>query len=97
MGMAYQVIRFAMLQFDKNWNQTMQVTGYSNFQYTATGTSAHLTVVFEGATGVMETYFFQVAGGGSVYVLDQVVHIPATCQSQEPGSGIRCGKTQSNG
>lgn len=90
--MAYQVIKFVMLQFDKNWKQTMLVTGYSNFQYTATGADAHLAVVFEGATGVMETNFFVVPAGESVYVLDQVVHIPAKCQSQVAGNAIKCGK-----
>lgn len=89
--MAYQVVKFVMLQFDQNWNQTMLVTGYSNFQYTATGAGGHLTVVFEGATGVMETYLFVVPAGESVYVLDQVVHIPAKCHSQEKGSAIKCG------
>ncbi|MGB6688407.1 MAG: hypothetical protein WBE76_11245 [Terracidiphilus sp.] len=89
--MAYQVIKFVMLQFDENWKQLMQVTGYSNFQYTANAADARLTVVFEGATGVMETYFFRVPSGESVYVLDQVVHIPAKCQSQEDGRGIKCG------
>jgi hypothetical protein len=89
--MAYQVIKFALLQFDNNWSQTMLVTGYSNFQYTSTAAGAHLSVVFESATGAMETYFFVVGSGESVYVLDQVVHVPATCRSHEDGRGIKCG------
>jgi hypothetical protein len=92
MEMTYQVIKFVMLQFDKNWKQTMMVTGYSNFQYTATGAAGHLAVVFEGATGVTETYSFLVPAGESVYVLDQVVHIPANCQTQKKGNEIKCGK-----
>jgi hypothetical protein len=95
--MTYQVIKFVMIQFDENWKQVEQVTGYSNFQYTATGAGGHLAVVFERTTGVMETYFFLVHAGQSVFVLDQVVHIPAKCQSLEEGNAIKCGSDKAQG
>ena len=48
---------------------------------------------FEGATGVMMTYTYQLAKGDEVYVLDQVIHIPARCIKQVPGNAIRCGRS----
>jgi hypothetical protein len=88
----YQAIKFVMLDFDKNWDRTMLVTGYANIQYTATKKGGHLAVVFEGATGVMKTYHYLVAAGQEVFVVDQVIHIPAHCQREEAGNTIKCGR-----
>ncbi len=87
----YQVIKFVMLDFDKAWDRTMLVTGYANIRYTATGRGGRLAVVFEGATGTMTTYRYQIAPGAEVFVVDQVIHIPGRCQKQEDGNTIRCG------
>jgi len=61
--------------------------------YEALKNGARLMVVFEGATGVMMTYTYQLAKGDEVYVLDQVIHIPARCIKQVPGNAIRCGRS----
>ena len=60
--------------------------------YEALRDGAQLLVVFEGATGVMTTYQYRLAKGDEVYVLDQVIHIPARCIKQIPGNAIRCGR-----
>ncbi len=92
MAKGFQVIKFVMLDFDDAWVRLMLVTGYANIRYTATRRGARLAVVFEGATGVMRTYRYQVEAQEEVYVVDQVVHIPARCQKEEPGNTIKCEK-----
>jgi len=88
----YQVIKFVMLDFDKSWDRTMLVTGYANIRYTATQRGAGLAVVFEGATGTMRTYRYRIAAGQEVFVVDQVIHIPARCHKEEAGNTIKCGQ-----
>ena len=90
MAKGFQAIKFVMLDFDESWDRTMLVTGYANIRYTAKKGSK-LAVVFEGATGVMSTYRYQLAAGEEVFVVDQVVHIPARCLKEEPGNTIKCG------
>ena len=90
MSRGFQVIKFVMLAFDENWTRTMLVTSYANIQYAATTAGAKLAVVFEGATGVMTSYLFQLEAGEQVFVVDQVIHIPVRCLKQEPGNTITC-------
>lgn len=91
MAKGFQVIKFVMLDFDEAWKRTMLVTNYANIQYAAIKYGAKLAVVFEGATGVMSTYHYQFEAGAEVFVVDQVVHIPAHCVKQEAGNTIKCG------
>jgi hypothetical protein len=79
-----------MLDFDQGWDRTMLITGYASIRYTATRRGDRLAVVFEGATGTTRTYRYRVAPGLEVFV-DQVGHIPARCQREEPGNTVRCG------
>jgi NADPH-dependent ferric siderophore reductase len=88
----YQTIKFVMLDFDKSWDRTMLVTGYANIRYAATDSGARLAVVFEGATGTMRTYRYRVAAGQEVFVVDQVIHIPASCQQEQAGNTVKCAK-----
>ena len=90
MANAYQAIKFVLVNFDENWDRTMLVTGYANIQYTALKKGAKLSVVFEGATGVMTTYNFQLAAKEVVYVVDKVVHVPAQCIGQKAGNTVKC-------
>jgi hypothetical protein len=87
----YQAIKFVMVDFDRNWDRTMLVTGYANIRYTATRRGAQLAVVFEGATGTMTTFRYRLAAGQEVLVVDQVVHVPGRCQRAERGNTVRCG------
>ncbi len=90
MANGFQAIKFVLISFDKNWNQLELVTGYANIRYTATKKGAKVLVVFEGATGVMTTYTFALAANDVVYVVDQVVHIPAQCISRTTGNSVKC-------
>jgi Holliday junction resolvasome RuvABC endonuclease subunit len=85
-----QAIKFVLVDFDDNWDRTMLVTGYANIRYTALKEGARLAVVFEGATGVMTSYSFQLAAKEEVFVVDQVVHVPSRCQGQEAGNTVEC-------
>ena len=87
----YQAIKFVMVDFDRNWDRTMLVTGYANIRYTATGRGGRLAVVFEGATGTMRTYRYRIGAGQEVFVVDQVIHVPARCERDEAGNTVRCG------
>lgn len=87
----YQAVKFVMLDFDEGWDRTMLVTGYANIRYTATRRGGRLAVVFEGATGTMRTYRYRIAAGQEVFVVDQVIHVPARCQKDEAGNTIQCG------
>lgn len=87
---SFQAIKFVMVDFEGGWDRTMLVTSYANIRYTATGKGGKLAVVFEGATGTMRTYRYLLAAGEEVFVVDQVVHIPARCRKEEPGNTIKC-------
>ena len=85
--MAHTVLQFTFIEFDKNWTRAGTV------QYIAAD-KAQLIVVAEGATGVKETYWFQVAKDEVVLVSwdTNLVYIPAKCVRKEPGDKTVCGK-----
>lgn len=87
----YQAIKFVMVDFDNAWDRLMLVTAYANIRYTAIRNGAQLAVVFEGATGTMQTYRYKVPRGAEVFVVDQVIHVPARCRKQERGNTVKCG------
>ncbi len=78
--MPHTVLQFIFIEFDKNWTRAGTVL------YTAID-KAQLVVVVEGATGVKETYLFEVARGEVVLVSwdTNLVYIPAKCVKKEPG------------
>jgi hypothetical protein len=78
--MTHTVLRFILIEFDKNWTRAGTVL------YTAID-KAQLVVVVEGVTGVKDTYLFEVARGEVVLVswATNLVYIPAKCVKKEPG------------
>ena len=78
--MPHTVLQFTFIEFDKNWTRAGTVL------YTAID-KGQLVVVVEGATGVKETYLFEVARGEVVLVSwdTNLVYIPAKCVKKEPG------------
>ena len=78
--MAHTVLRFLLIEFDKNWTRAGTVL------YTAID-KAQLVVVVEGATGAKDTYLFEVQRGEVVLVswTANLVYIPAKCVKREPG------------
>jgi hypothetical protein len=88
--MAFQVLKFVQLDFDEPWKRTVLSTGYANVLYSAQRPGAKLAVVTESETGVFETVLFVLKAKDEVYVVDQVVHIPAKCVRRERGNAIQC-------
>ncbi|RYF30447.1 MAG: hypothetical protein EOO23_05130 [Comamonadaceae bacterium] len=88
--MAFQVLKFVQLDFDEPWTRTVLATGYASVLYSAQRSGAKLAVVTESATGVFETILFVLKVRDEVYVIDQVVHIPAKCVRRERGNTILC-------
>ncbi len=78
--MTHTVLRFILIEFDKNWTRAGTVL------YTAVD-KAQLVVVVEGVTGVKDTYLFEVPRGEVVLVSwsANLVYIPAKCVKKEPG------------
>jgi hypothetical protein len=78
--MAHTVLRFTLIEFDKNWTRAGTVL------YTAID-KAQLVVVVEGITGIKETYLFEVARGEVVLVSwdTNLVYIPAKWLKKDPG------------
>jgi hypothetical protein len=78
--MAHTVLRFTLIEFDKNWTRAGTVL------YTAID-KAQLVVVAEGVTGVKETYLFEVARGEVVLVSwhTNLIYIPAKWLKKDPG------------
>lgn len=90
MAKGFQAIKFVVVDFDENWDRTMLVTGYANIRYTALKKGAKLSVVFEGATGIMTTYNFALQPTEEVYVVDQVVHVPSRCLTRDKDNTVKC-------
>ena len=90
MATGFQVLKFVMVDFQGGWDRHMMVTSYANIRYTATRSGRKLAVVVEGPTGTLSTYRYQLAAGEEVWVLDQVIHIPARCRRQDRGNTIKC-------
>jgi hypothetical protein len=78
--MTHTVLRFILIEFDKNWTRAGTVL------YTAVD-KAQLVVVVEGVTGVKDTYLFEVPRGEVVLVswAANLVYIPAKCVKRETG------------
>jgi hypothetical protein len=85
--MGHTVLKFILIEFDKNWTRAGTVL------YTAIDKS-QLVVVVEGATGVKETYLFEVARGEFVLFSWSTnwVYIPANWSKREPGDKTGCGQ-----
>jgi hypothetical protein len=90
MANGFQVLKFVMTDFDTMWDRTEMATGYSNVEYKAKEKGGSLAVLVEGVTGIMRTYRYQIASGEKVFVLNQMIHIPAHCGKEEKGNTIKC-------
>lgn len=78
--MTHTVLQFKLIEFDKSWTRAGSVL------YTAID-KAQVVVVVEGATGLIETYLFEVARGEVVLVSwnTNLVYIPGKCVKKESG------------
>ena len=88
--MAFQALKFVQLDFDDHWKRTILAGGYASVLYAAQKKPAQLAVVTESATGLFETTHFVLNAKDEVYVIDQVIHVPAKCLRRESKNTIRC-------
>jgi len=84
-----QVIRFAMVDFE-GAAIANPLGGSDVISYTVQAPTT-LLVAFEGATGTFITYEYQLQQGDTVFVYNNVIHIPQRCVRQHPGNTIQCG------
>jgi hypothetical protein len=88
--MAHTVIRFVYVKFDDNWQRDAP-----DVTYVAMKEGARLAVIREGASGVLETYFFVMRGPGERVLVSydhNLVFVPADCEKRVPGDATECGK-----
>jgi hypothetical protein len=91
--MAHSVIRFVYIKFDDHWQRDSP-----NVTYVSTREGARLAVIREGATGVLETYFFVMRPPGERVLVSyehNLVFVPADCVRRIPGDATECGKEPS--
>ena len=79
------VLVFKHIQFLGSWTRW---SGVNLIGYTP-NRSAQLLVVAEDATGAKTTYWFKVTNE-DVWVIEDVVHIPAICFRSAPGDRTKC-------
>lgn len=80
---------FKRLQFlGQDWTR---FTGPIEIMYTP-NTDQEVVVVTEGETGAHTTFWFRVKAGEDVWVVDDVVHIPAICLRSAAGDESKCQK-----
>jgi hypothetical protein len=84
-----QVIRFAMVDFEGKVTANPLAAGSDVMIYKVEAETA-LSVAFEGATGVFTTYQYRLKPGDTVFIYNNVIHIPERCVAQQPGNTIRC-------
>ena len=82
----HQSLKFVMADFVYGWRRRLR--DYGVVEYLAIGNEGKLKVVTEGATGVMKTYFYSVPRREMVYVVNEVIHIPARAFEQQNGNTI---------
>ena len=91
MNGGFQVIKFIMIDFSGPWQRSILTDAIFEYQ-PAPGPIASVRVVREHGTGVLMTYEYRVNLGETVYVSDQVVHLPGHCIGKKDGDTIRCGE-----
>lgn len=89
MPKGFQAIKFVMLDFDEFWERSAPAAAYTNVRYTALKKGARLAVVFEDYRASMHTYRYELAAKAEVFVLDQVIHVPARFIRDEPENTIK--------
>jgi hypothetical protein len=84
---AHTALVFVKMQFQGQWSRfsLVQQIGYD------VNRGGLLLVVTEDENAAKTTYWFKLAAGHEVWVLEDVVHIPAICVKSAPGDQIRCG------
>ena len=88
--MAHSVIQFVYVKFDDAWERDAP-----NVTYVARKEGARLAVIREGASGILETYFFLMREPGMRVLVSyehNLVFVPADCERRIPGDATECGR-----
>jgi hypothetical protein len=83
---SHSVLEFKHIQFLGDW---LRFSAVSAIQYTAVKKNT-LLVVIEEPTGSLVTYRFTLDRDQEVWVVEDVVHIPAQCVKSTPGDKTTC-------
>ncbi len=83
---SHTVLVFVKLQFLGQWSR---FSGTDAVAYNA-AKPGQLLVVTEDESAAKTTYWFRLAAGHEVWVVEDVVHIPAICLKSAPGDQTRC-------
>jgi hypothetical protein len=84
---SHSTLVFTRLQFlGQDWTR---YSGVSEIIYTP-NSDQELVVVTEGETGVHTTFWFRVSARDDVWVVNNVVHIPAICLRSAEGDQSKC-------
>ena len=84
---SHSALIFKRLQFlGQDWTR---FSGPSEIIYTP-NTDQELVVVTESETGAYTTFWFRVKAGNDVWVIHNVVHIPAICLRSASGDESKC-------
>ena len=84
---SHSALVFKRLQFlGQDWTR---YSGVSEIMYSP-NTDEELVVVTESETGAYTTFWFRVKAGNDVWVIDNVVHIPAICLRSASGDESKC-------
>jgi len=84
---SHTVLVFVKLQFLQQWSR---FNGAEGITYSVTSKSGELLVVTEDENSAKTTYWFLLEQGHEVWVIDDVVHVPAVCVRSEPGDDAKC-------
>ena len=86
---SHSALVFKRLQFlGQDWTR---YSGTIELMYSP-NTDQEVVVVTEGETGAHTTFWFRVKAGEEVWVIDDVVHIPAICLRSAAGDESKCQK-----
>ena len=84
---SHTVLVFVKLQFVQQWTRT---NGAEGITYTVAAKSGGLLVVTEDQNSAKMTYEFVLQEGHEVWVIDDVVHVPAICVKSAKGDVTEC-------
>ncbi len=80
------VLVFKQIQLIGDW---VRMNGAAGIIYNA-NRAARLAVVVEDPTGADTTSWFNINADGEVWVIEDVIHIPALCVKSAPGNQTKC-------
>jgi hypothetical protein len=83
-------ITFVMVEFDNSWDMVPALGQGDGVLYQAQSNDSQLAVVHEAPPGTFTTYFYSISNPYSVFVADDIIHVPQKCVRQEAGNSIKC-------